>query len=49
MKNINAIKLVGLAATVLGAVATIVSGMVNDKKMEHEIACEVAKAIAERE
>lgn len=39
------LKAIGLAATAVGAVVTIVSGIVSDKKMENTIAKEVAKQL----
>lgn len=48
MQGKTLIKIIGLAATILGAGATIVGDMVNEQKMKNEVASEVAKAIANK-
>ncbi len=49
MKSKTLIKIIGLAATIIGAGMAIVSDLVNEQKMKDEVASEVAKAIAEKE
>lgn len=48
MKGQTLIKIIGLAATVVGAGATIVGDMVNEQKMKNEVASQVAKAVANK-
>ena len=45
--NNKLIKVIGIGATVLGVVTTLVTNWVNDKNLDHKISTEVAKAIAE--
>lgn len=42
-------KLLGLGASVLGMVATLVSNYAGDKNLDSKIAQEVAKALAKKE
>lgn len=44
--KIDATKIIGIAATVLGVAATLVSSVASDKKMKADIATEVAKQIS---
>lgn len=46
MINKNFIKIIGLAATVLGIGATLVTDWVNDKKMDEKIMEKVSEALA---
>ncbi len=47
--NSNLLKIIGLAASIIGAGATLVSDFVNDKKMEEKIDEKVKEALAERD
>lgn len=47
--NSKVIKIIGMAATVLGMGATLVTEWVNDKKMDEKINDAVDKALAARE
>lgn len=44
--NGKVIKIIGIAASVVGAVATLVGGWAGDKQMDDKIAKKVADAIA---
>lgn len=47
--NNNMIKIIGIAATVLGVCAQLVSGWVDDKKMDEKINNAVDEALTKRE
>ncbi|MFI3115342.1 MAG: hypothetical protein R3Y12_04285 [Clostridia bacterium] len=47
--NKNLIKFVGISSTILGIGATLISGWVEDKKMEEKIEEKVNEALAKRE
>ena len=48
MINKNFIKIIGLAATVLGIGATLVTDWVNDKKMDEKIVEKISETLADR-
>lgn len=45
----NLIKVLGLAATVIGVAATLVTDWVNDQKMDEKIESKVNEALAKRD
>lgn len=48
MKTNTVIKVLGIAATVVGMGATLVTDWVNDKKMDEKIGEKVAEVVAEK-
>lgn len=48
METKTLIKILGIASTIVGAGATIVSEFVNEKKMDDKIAEKVAEALANK-
>lgn len=49
MKNINAVKLIGLLGMALGGLATLVSGYAQQKALEEAVEEKVNEALAKRE
>lgn len=49
MLNSTAIKIIGIATTLIGAGVSVLSSWVDDKKMEERIEEGIDKALAERE
>ncbi len=47
--NSKLIKILGLAATVIGVAATLVTDWVNDQKMDEKIEAKVNEALAKRD
>lgn len=47
MQKTNLLKIVGVGATVLGGIATIVSSLITKQQQDAKITEEVAKAVAE--
>lgn len=45
MNNAKVVKIVGIAATVIGTAATVVSNWVEEQKNNHKIVEEVAKQV----
>lgn len=46
--KLNAVKIIGFAATAFGCIATFVTDWVNEKKMDKKIEEKVNEALAER-
>lgn len=44
----NVIKIIGIAASIVGAGATIVSSWVQDKKLDETVATKVSEALANK-
>ena len=45
--NSKVVKIIGIAASLIGAGCTLVSGWVSDRRMEDEVAEQVQKAVTE--
>lgn len=48
METKTLMKILGIASTIIGAGATVVSEFVNEKKMDEKIAKKVAEALADK-
>lgn len=48
METKTLMKILGIASTIIGAGATVVSEFVNEKKMDEKIAEKVAEALADK-
>lgn len=49
MKNDKLIKIIGIAATVVGVGVSLVSNWVNDKNLDMKVDEKIAKALADKE